>query len=64
VIEGKYGHCYDHYDTDGIAAYLTNAVNNYQQKNLKFFTVENPDPAYSSQVNTDILSTLFATLLS
>ncbi|MFN3839752.1 MAG: glycosyltransferase [Cyclobacteriaceae bacterium] len=63
VIEGKYGGCFEHDDTDGIAAYLIDAINNFNAKNSSFFRVASPDPAYSARYNAERLYSLFESLM-
>ncbi|QOI97188.1 MAG: hypothetical protein HRU69_06645 [Flammeovirgaceae bacterium] len=63
VIEERYGRCFEHDNTAGIADYLLDALKSFRTKNSNFFTVAQPDPAYSARNNADRLYALFESLL-
>jgi len=63
VIEGKYGHTFDHADIEGIQEYLIEAVKNFSSKNESFFATNPPDEIYSARLNSNRLVSLFKALI-
>jgi len=63
VIEGKYGSCFEHNDTEGVREFILKILLNYKDGNLDFFTPADPDLKYSASNNVLRLSNVFENLI-
>lgn len=63
IINGKYGDCFAHNDTENIANKIREAVSQFRAKNKNYFYYNNIDNTYAADINASKLEQLMLSLV-